>query len=97
MSANIALGLKRVGETHGNRPAVALGRTTLQSYGQLADRAARLAASLSDKLGLQPGDHVAIAAMLLGAGAQFEGVPMLLPLDMSSSIPESAVALGRSA
>ena len=34
---------------------------------------------------------------LLGAGAQFEGVPMLLPLDMSSSIPESAVALGRSA
>ena len=62
MSANIALGLKRVGETHGNRPAVALGRTTLQSYGQLADRAARLAASLSDKLGLQPGDHVAIAS-----------------------------------
>ena len=62
MSANIALGLKRVGETHGNRPAVALGRTTLQSYGQLADRAARLAASLSDKLGLKPGDHVAIAS-----------------------------------
>ena len=62
MSSNIALGLKHAGDTHKNRPAVALGRTTLQSYAQLAERAARLAAGLRDKLGLQPGDRVVIAS-----------------------------------
>ena len=62
MSSNIALGLKHAGDTHENRPAVALGRTTLQSYAQLAKRAARLAAGLRDKLGLQPGDRVVIAS-----------------------------------
>ncbi len=62
MSSNIALGLKHAGDTHENRPAVALGRTTLQSYAQLAERAARLAAGLRDKLGLQPGDRVVIAS-----------------------------------
>ena len=62
MSANIALGLKQAGHIHGNRPAVALGRTTLQSYSQLAERAARLANGLQGKLGLQPGDRIAIAS-----------------------------------
>ena len=62
MSSNIALGLKHAGDTHENRPAVALGRTTLQSYAQLAKRAARLAAGFRDKLGLQPGDRVVIAS-----------------------------------
>ena len=62
MSANIAFGLKQAGHIHGNRPAVALGRTTLQSYSQLAERAARLANGLQGKLGLQPGDRIAIAS-----------------------------------
>ena len=61
MSANIAFGLKQAGHIHGNRPAVALGRTTLQSYSQLAERP-RLADGLQGKLGLQPGDRIAIAS-----------------------------------
>jgi len=61
MSANIAAGLRQAGETHANRPAVAIGRTTLQSYARLAERAARLASGLI-KLGLHAGDRVAIAS-----------------------------------
>ena len=41
-------------------PAVALGPRTVLSYGELAARAAQLSAGLRTKLGLQPGERVAI-------------------------------------
>jgi len=40
--------------------AIALGRAPLASYGQLAERVARLAAGLRAKLGLEQGDRVAL-------------------------------------
>jgi acyl-CoA synthetase (AMP-forming)/AMP-acid ligase II len=42
-------------------PAIALGARTVATYGQLADRAARLAAGMRARLGLHPGDRVALA------------------------------------
>jgi long-chain acyl-CoA synthetase len=42
--------------------AIALGKTPLLSYGQLADRVARLASGLLSKLNLQHGDRIGIAA-----------------------------------
>ena len=41
--------------------AIALGKHAVVSYGQLADRAARLAGGYKSKLKLQPGDRVALA------------------------------------
>ncbi len=61
MTANLAAGLKRASDSHAERPAVAQGRTGLQTYAALADRAARLASGLLG-LGLEPGDRVAIAS-----------------------------------
>ncbi len=43
-------------------PAAAYGTRVVASYGQLAERAARLAGALRNKFGLTPGDRVAIAA-----------------------------------
>ena len=43
------------------RPALAVGRRAVRSYGQMASRVARLAAGFRAKLMLQPGDHVALA------------------------------------
>src|SRR6516162_10309579 len=59
---NLALWLERAGSSHGNRPALGLGSRVIKSYGGVAERAARLAASLRYRLLLQPGDRVAIAA-----------------------------------
>ena len=59
---NLALWLERAGLTHGDRPALGLGSRVIKSYGEVAERAARLAASLRYRLLLQPGDRVAIAA-----------------------------------
>ncbi|MDA8110069.1 MAG: AMP-binding protein [Betaproteobacteria bacterium] len=42
-------------------PAIAVGPTAVRSYGDLAARSARLAASLRRKLGLAPGERVALA------------------------------------
>ena len=42
--------------------AIALGKQPVLSYGQLADRVARLAAGLRRKLNLEQGDRVGIAA-----------------------------------
>jgi long-chain acyl-CoA synthetase len=59
---NLALWLQRAGLSHGDRPALGYGTRVLRSYNEAAGRAARLAASLRQKFGLQPGERVAISA-----------------------------------
>jgi long-chain acyl-CoA synthetase len=44
------------------RPALATGRRVVRSYGEMASRVARLAAGFKQKLTLQTGDRVALAA-----------------------------------
>ena len=58
---NIASWLYRAGLSHPGAPAVGQGARAVQSYGALAERAARLAGGLH-ALGLAPGDRVAIIA-----------------------------------
>jgi len=58
---NIAAWLFRAGLSHPGAPAAGQGPRVVQSYGQLAERAARLANGLR-ALGLKPGDRVAIIA-----------------------------------
>ncbi len=58
---NIASWLSRAGLSHPGLPAVGHGARVAQSYGALAERAARLASALH-RLGLKPGDRVAIIA-----------------------------------
>jgi long-chain acyl-CoA synthetase len=58
---NIASWLSRAGLSHPGLAAVGYGPRVVQSYGQLAERAARLASALH-RLGLKPGDRVAIVA-----------------------------------
>src|SRR5947199_10016969 len=58
---NIAAWLHRAGLSHPGLPAVGYGARVTQSYGVLAERAARLASALRG-LGLKPGDRVAIVA-----------------------------------
>jgi long-chain acyl-CoA synthetase len=43
------------------RPALALGKTAVSSYGDLASRVQRLSSGMRDKLSLVPGDRVALA------------------------------------
>ena len=43
------------------RPALALGATPVRSYREMAQRASRLSTGLKTKLGLKPGDRVALA------------------------------------
>jgi long-chain acyl-CoA synthetase len=43
------------------RPALALGKRTVRTYREMAGRVARLASGLNTRLGLQPGDRVALA------------------------------------
>jgi long-chain acyl-CoA synthetase len=59
---NLALWLERAGKSHGTQPAVGLGDRVVRNYGELAGRAAKLAAALRQDFRLQPGDRVAIAA-----------------------------------
>ena len=59
---NLAHHLRRMARAHPERPAVAVGTTIQFDYGALADRTARLARALLAKLGLSPGDRVAIAS-----------------------------------
>jgi long-chain acyl-CoA synthetase len=59
---NLALWLHRAGLSHAERPAAALGTRVVATYGDLAARAARLAGALRNRLKLEPGDRVAIAA-----------------------------------
>ena len=58
---NIASWLSRAGLSHPGLAAVGHGPRVAQSYGQLAERAARLASALHG-MGLKPGDRVAIIA-----------------------------------
>jgi long-chain acyl-CoA synthetase len=59
---NLALALERAGKSHPGQPAIALGARAVFSYGELAERAARLAGALRETLGLRTGDRVVIAA-----------------------------------
>jgi long-chain acyl-CoA synthetase len=59
---NLALWLYRAGLSHADRPAAASGTRVVATYGELAERAARLAGALRERLSLKPGDRVAIAA-----------------------------------
>ncbi len=56
---NLAAWLSRAGKYQGNNPAVGLGKRRLATYGELAGRAARLAAGLQG-VGLAAGDRVAL-------------------------------------
>src|SRR4051812_29955120 len=58
---NIAAWLFRAGLSHPGLAAVGRGSRATQSYGVLAGRAARLASALR-RMGLAPGDRVAIVA-----------------------------------
>jgi len=59
---NLALWLQRAGLSHPSMPAAASGTRVVATYGQLAERAARLAGALRERCRLGPGDRVAIAA-----------------------------------
>jgi long-chain acyl-CoA synthetase len=59
---NIASWLERSALSHPGLPAAAIGTRVVASYGQLAERAARLAGALREQFGLKPGERVAIAA-----------------------------------
>ena len=58
---NVASWLARAGRSFPNNPAVAVGTSVHQDYLALTDRASRLAAGLA-RIGLKPGDRVAIVA-----------------------------------
>src|ERR1051325_11712974 len=58
---NIAAWLYRAGLSHPGLPAVGHGGRVVRRYGELAERAARLASALRAH-GLEPGDRVAIIA-----------------------------------
>jgi long-chain acyl-CoA synthetase len=57
---NLVTWLERAARAEPGRVAVYAGRTAWASYGELASRAARLAAGLRGRLALAPGDRVAI-------------------------------------
>jgi long-chain acyl-CoA synthetase len=59
---NVAHMVERTARRHGGLPAVALGRRVVHDYATLAERAARLAGALAGRLGLAPGERVAILA-----------------------------------
>ncbi|WP_137043229.1 AMP-binding protein [Pseudolabrys sp. FHR47] len=59
---NLAHWLSRSGLSHPHMPAAALGPRVVMTHGDLALRAAKLAGALRNKLKLEPGDRVAIAA-----------------------------------
>lgn len=58
---NLAHLLYRSARWQPERPAIALGRQVVRTYGALASRVSRLAFSLRNALGLAPGDRVALA------------------------------------
>ena len=56
-----ALLLRRAAMKWRDQPAVALGTRTLATFAELDDRAARLASAFAGRLGLAPGDRIAMA------------------------------------
>ena len=59
---NLALWLARAGLSGADRPALALGSRVVRRYGEVAARAASLAASLRQSFRLEPGERVAVVA-----------------------------------
>src|SRR3569832_281271 len=59
---HLALRLARAGLSHPSLPAAAAGTRVVATYGQLAERAARLAGALRTRFKLAPGDRVAVVA-----------------------------------
>jgi len=59
---NVALWMAQAGRAHGALPALAAGARSLRSYAETAHRTAALAAGLRGRIGLAPGDRVAIVA-----------------------------------
>ncbi|MGI9419441.1 MAG: AMP-binding protein, partial [Geminicoccaceae bacterium] len=57
---NIASLFVRNGRTLADLPALAEGERVLLSHGELLEKAARIAGALHGKLGLTPGDRVAL-------------------------------------
>jgi long-chain acyl-CoA synthetase len=57
---NLANLLIRAGRSRRECPAVGVGAAMLWSYGELAERAARLAGALRAQFGLEPGERVAL-------------------------------------
>ena len=57
---NLAAWLVRAGKSMPDRPALALGDRPTATYGDLAERVARLAEALRSRFGLRPGDRVAL-------------------------------------
>ena len=58
---NVASFLTKAARTFAERPAVSLGTAPCLTYGALGTRVARLAGTLTQRCGLQPGDRVALA------------------------------------
>ncbi len=59
---NLALWLDRAGRAVPDQPAIGHGRRAVRSYGELAERSARLARVLREVFGLGLGDRVALVA-----------------------------------
>jgi len=59
---NVAHWLERSALSHPKLPASALGTRVTATFGQLAERSARLAGALRERFGLAPGDRVVIVA-----------------------------------
>ncbi|SOC48193.1 long-chain acyl-CoA synthetase [Rhizobium subbaraonis] len=59
---NIASWLARNGKANPMLPALGHGRRIVATYGELAERTARLAGGLATRLGVRPGDRVVIAS-----------------------------------
>lgn len=59
---NMAQWLVRAARAVPASPAIGVGTSVHQTYAELGERAARLAAGLRDRFGLEPGDRVAIIA-----------------------------------
>src|SRR3954471_229407 len=58
---NLAHLLLRTARSQPERPALAVGRKVVRTYGELAARVSSLSHSLKDKFGLAAGDRVALA------------------------------------
>jgi len=57
---NLAIQMIRAGTEHGECPSIVQGKTILYRYRETADRVARIAAGLSNRYKLKPGDRVAL-------------------------------------
>ncbi len=60
LGMNIAAHMIRAGRAFSNQPAIAKGSSVVWDYATVADRVATIAASLTQRFGLAPGDRVAL-------------------------------------